>query len=607
MYSTLRRTLFGAPIEPCATICSLCSPPSPQFLSAALRHFPAPRWDNTRVKHAWEAIPDNWESLGIPSAGATINPHIALKPHLEKALVTALYEVSSPGHPKHVLSTTPLRTHVLTYGLHLSKEQVADLVMPHPHTLELIKSWLKYHDLPSPISLTHGGNWLTLTGVSVSKANNLLGASYQLYRHAETKEIITRTVGYSLPAALHEHVQTVAPTTYFASQRVSWQTPRNRSGSAAAGQVRAASGDLVMALLSRADDEAVTPPFLHWLYNSVTYVPAATDRNMLGIAGFSQEYPNPVDLTTFMDHFHGPETGATYTVLQVNNGEYHPDNPGIEASVDVQYTSGMAYPTSIVYYSIGNGPDGEDDPYLSWLDYMLNLDETDIPQTVSSSYANYEAQFPLDYARAVCDLFMQLGVRGVSVLIASRDYGVGETDCMTDGNVRFRPTFPASPWVTGIGGTLGYPETAAGLSGGGFSEYFKRPVYQDEAVATLATNITASISRGFPDIAAQSYDIAIILGDECYEGLDGTSCSTPIMAGITSLLNDYRISQGRHPLGFLNPWLYGIARAGLNDIISGSNPGCNTDGFSAVVGWDPVTGLGSPDFERLQHIANLLP
>ncbi|KAH9018847.1 hypothetical protein EDB85DRAFT_1873510, partial [Lactarius pseudohatsudake] len=55
-------------------------------------------------------------------------------------------------------------------------------------------------------------------------------------------------------------------------------------------------------------------------------------------------------------------------------------------------------------------------------------------------------------------------------------------------------------------------------------------------------------------------------------------------AGIISLLNDYRISNGRSPLGFLNIWLYSVFIPGLNDITSGSNPGCNTNGFSAVPG-----------------------
>ncbi|KAF8257611.1 peptidase S8/S53 domain-containing protein, partial [Lactarius quietus] len=83
---------------------------------------------------------------------------------------------------------------------------------------------------------------------------------------------------------------------------------------------------------------------------------------------------------------------------------------------------------------------------------------------------------------------------------------------------------------------------------------------------------------------------------------NGTSASTPVVAGIISLLNDYKISQGKPTLGFLNPWLYGRARPGLNDVKFGSNPGCNTEGFTAVAGWDPVTGLGTPDFVQLQMV-----
>ena len=59
-------------------------------------------------------------------------------------------------------------------------------------------------------------------------------------------------------------------------------------------------------------------------------------------------------------------------------------------------------------------------------------------------------------------------------------------------------------------------------------------------------------------------------------------------AGVISLLNDFLISKGKRPLGFLNPLLYSKAVTGFNDITSGSNPGCGTAGFSAVEGWDPV-------------------
>ena len=63
---------------------------------------------------------------------------------------------------------------------------------------------------------------------------------------------------------------------------------------------------------------------------------------------------------------------------------------------------------------------------------------------------------------------------------------------------------------------------------------------------------------------------------------------TQVVASIISLLNDFLISESKNRLGFLNPWLYGLGQAGLNDITSGSNPGCGTEGFSAVQGWDPV-------------------
>ena len=60
-------------------------------------------------------------------------------------------------------------------------------------------------------------------------------------------------------------------------------------------------------------------------------------------------------------------------------------------------------------------------------------------------------------------------------------------------------------------------------------------------------------------------------------------------AGVISLLNDYLISKGKSPLGFLNPMIYSTGAIGFNDITSGSNPGCGTSGFSAAKGWDPVS------------------
>lgn len=62
------------------------------------------------------------------------------------------------------------------------------------------------------------------------------------------------------------------------------------------------------------------------------------------------------------------------------------------------------------------------------------------------------------------------------------------------------------------------------------------------------------------------------------------------------------MSKGGAPLGFLNPFLYGKGVSGLVDITSGNNPGCQTNGFSAARGWDPVTGMGSPNFGTLKSL-----
>jgi tripeptidyl-peptidase I len=85
------------------------------------------------------------------------------------------------------------------------------------------------------------------------------------------------------------------------------------------------------------------------------------------------------------------------------------------------------------------------------------------------------------------------------------------------------------------------------------------------------------------------------------------------------LLNDARVRAGKPSLGFLNPFLYQLGYKGLNDIVSGSSIGCDginpqTDNlipggsiipyahWNATQGWDPVTGLGTPDFEQLKAL-----
>ncbi|KAF8258637.1 peptidase S8/S53 domain-containing protein [Lactarius quietus] len=541
-------------------------------------------WDDMHIKHTWDAVPENWESLGLPPSVTTIDLYVALKPEHENALTDALYE-----------------------------EQVAELVAPHPNTLELVNSWLEHHRIPtSSVSVTHGGGTLMLRDVSVTQANTLLGASYRLYKHIYSSEAIVRTVGYALPMVLHEHILTVVPTTTFFPPPRQWQTPQNFSSEAVTWLVK--SGELGAMLSSRRDPvkHTLTPSFLRSLYRTETYVPAATDRNTLGVAGFVKDYPNPDDLAMFMNKYRDDAPDARYTVELVNGGQYNPGEPTLEPELDIQVIEGIAYPTPITFYSTGDSPPGgpppplgNDDRLTAWLKYLIALPK--IPQTINYSYGQDERLATREYSGYVCNLFAQLGARGVSVLVANGDDGVGKPEyCKApDGSIRFVIDFPATcPYVTAVGGTTDIdPERGAEISGGGFSDYFRRPDFQDDAVPEFLNTLGSQyrgffnpLGRGIPDVAAQVATFPIFIkGKSTFVG--GTSGSAPVVAAIFSLLNDYQLSKGRDPLGWLNPWLYDSGYEKLWDITMARTRAAAPQDSPPLL----VTGLGTPDFPEMQE------
>ena len=99
--------------------------------------------------------------------------------------------------------------------------------------------------------------------------------------------------------------------------------------------------------------------------------------------------------------------------------------------------------------------------------------------------------------------------------------------------------------------------------------------------------------------------------------ISGTSASTPVITAFFALINNERLARGMPPMGFVNPFIYGVSRmsSGLlmsfTDITTGNNACTSRDcclyGFNAAPGWDPVTGLGSPIFDALLSHALAIP
>lgn len=111
--------------------------------------------------------------------------------------------------------------------------------------------------------------------------------------------------------------------------------------------------------------------------------------------------------------------------------------------------------------------------------------------------------------------------------------------------------------------------------------------------------------RGFPDIAANGAAFRAFNDGTEYH-FYGTSLAAPLWAAVITLINQERTLAGKGPVGFINPTLYANSNA-LTDIKNGSNANCGSSGFSAVEGWDPVTGLGTPSYPALLDLWLSLP
>lgn len=201
--------------------------------------------------------------------------------------------------------------------------------------------------------------------------------------------------------------------------------------------------------------------------------------------------------------------------------------------------------------------------------------------------------------------------QGMTYLSSSGDNGATDYTDLTQSKLSHVPTtsFAASsPWVTAVGGTnmrrssSTFHEIAWSSSGGGFSKFYQEPDYQ-KGLSSLVQN-TLNNRRGVPDVAAvadPNTGMAIYLHGQ-WTLAGGTSASAPVWAALVALANQ----QAGHPLGFLNPGLYKLAESSsynqdFHDITEGnnSNAAANVQGYAAIPHWDAVTGLGSPNAEKL--------
>lgn len=277
-----------------------------------------------------------------------------------------------------------------------------------------------------------------------------------------------------------------------------------------------------------------------------------------------------------------------------NAPEGTPNGADGEVLLDIEVVGGLAPGARILVHFAPNTDAG----FLDALTTAAHADPA--PAAISISWGQNEDDWTAQARTAFDDALADATALGVTVTAAAGDNG--SADAATDG--RDHADFPASsPHALACGGTRLEADASSGsitaetvwnegtssATGGGFSDAFPVPDWQQSAIS----GTQPATGRGVPDVSAVAdpqtgYRVRVD-GQDLVIG--GTSAVAPLWAALVARLRQL----GGAPLGLLQPRLYAATVAAtFHDITSGNN-----GSFSAGPGWDPCTGLGTPDGQAL--------
>lgn len=345
----------------------------------------------------------------------------------------------------------------------------------------------------------------------MKSVEQLLQCEYFKFQNVHDGSLLIRTTNWSIPQSLTPFIDVIEPTSSFFRPK-----PSSKYGGPPPPEWEQQGRLPTHAELSEEDilerghldipsiDElppnptvmdacnrlAVSPLCLRVLYGTLDYKTQSISTNSMGVVNFLGNNNNRSDIRRYLDLYR-PDAAAAgaaeafETVLLAgaedqqtpNTKEQFDRHMGLEGALDVETILGVGYPTPLKTWNVGGQPPFQasvnkvhnaNEPYMEWLDHLL--EQENLPSVISVSYADEEQTVPKAYAQRVCTAFAQLGARGVSVIVASGDEGVGKDGtCVTnDGKntPRFMPAFPAScPFVTSVGATRHFDPVFAAFDG----------------------------------------------------------------------------------------------------------------------------------------------
>jgi tripeptidyl-peptidase-1 len=470
---------------------------------------------------------------------------------------------------------------------HASWTEMGDMVRPSDNSMGAVIGMLASKGATNIHVAAHGD--YIKASVPMLGLEELTSSHFQTFEQKSTGRRLNRLVdGVRLPAAVAKHVDTFTGLHGFPLDAK--PTVGNST----------ATGD-------------VTPQVINQAYGiDQKSVSKSGKTNIQAIGQFQGQYVSPTDLSNFCKQYDAEANCSIAKFIGQNTGT----QPGVESMLDVEYITGVAEGIPTWVYSYPSFDFCSD--LLTWASDVAA--ESTHPNVVSLSYGSQKIGFcDAKTVSRLSEDVQKLGAMGVTVVIDSGDDGSGGMSRQGSNNGKLSPSFPASiPYALAVGSTffeggLSGEEMATTQfgSGGGFSYDYDMPSYQSSAVQAylakspeIGTKTYATKGRASPDVSLLGEQFAVVANGQTIV-VGGTSASTPSWGAIISLLNEECLSAsgGSKTLGFVNPLFYQNPGA-FNDITKGSNAvGENAaSGWKCTEGWDAATGLGTPQFTKLQTV-----
>ncbi|KAJ5223919.1 hypothetical protein N7468_008461 [Penicillium chermesinum] len=615
-------------------------------LGAAAVALAAPTSHSYAVHERREYIPNSWVEGKRLDGSTSLPVRIGLtQSNLDKGH-DLLMAVSDPTSDR--------------YGKHLSQAEVHDMFAPSQQSVDEVRAWLESAGIAAHrISQSVNKQWIQFDA-DAKELEDLLRTEYYIYSHADSGKSHIATREYHVPHSVREHIDYITPGIALrgvnnVKKSVTNVDKRNLNGLPPILQPIAVSLENLLHGLLDFCSLAITPQCIKEMYN-ITKGTSSTKGNELGIFEDTGDVYSQTDLDLFFGSLASEIPIGTHPHLSAVDGAEAPTsvaNAGPESDLDFQISYPIIWPQNSILFQTDDMVYEENYTFKGFLntfldaidgsycDYISPLDPSypDLPMGATRASCSAASTTHPIYQRRQCNEFMKLGLQGVSTIVASGDSGVAgrggdptPSNCLGDQGQIFAPDFPAScPYLTAVGATHLPAGAQAGAhqeqavtsfpSGGGFSNIYAQPDYQTKAIKeyfstanvsypyyetvdnkTIGANggIYNRAGRGYPDVSAIG-DNVVIFNKGLPVTIGGTSASAPVFAAILTRINEERLAAGKSTVGFVNPTLYANPGA-FFDVTQGSNPGCKTDGFPAAEGWDPVTGLGTPNFPELLKV-----